>query len=668
MVASLCNSWPRTAAFSFVPSSSASLKLKSTSPRSPISSTTRSFRRSTITMMPEGPEVRTLVDQLQPAVGMRLLDIQFLSGRYVQHGRPKGFEEFAKTMTSLRATAQELSTKNDSGGYGGSNPSEKSVNGYDDNEESAIASTDVITNLSCKGKFIYLTLDDGTKNSSHKSADFQRSIWITLGMSGRFVSEEELRKIMNKPLASNTEKQRVGPRWYLEIMDMTTLKRRKIYYRDARNFGTLRFSLSSKELDEKLDSLGPDMLDIENTTEDIFLSAMENSKQDRNICKFLMDQKLIVYNLQSNYILAEGLYRSRIDPFASLNEINLEQRQSLFRELRQVIVSSYNSMRVTKPAYRDIVANRGSGSFEFQLQCYGKILSPANNPVVKDVNGPHGRTIWYVPDEQLFMPLSERKAKRNGSDTDDDASDEITSDGNSDDESSLCDTLANHLTDPDWKNTLANHMATESFQYLLDRIESDLRCGATIYPSFEDVFSALNLCPLKDVKCVIVGQDPYHQPGQGHGLAFSVRKGVTPPPSLRNIFKEAADDVGIITPTHGNLESWARQGVLLLNTVLTVRKGEANSHAKLGWEDFTDVIINAINERNESVVFLLWGSPAAKKASCVDETKHTVIRTSHPSPLGATKTNSPFLGSRCFSRANEALVASGKEPIDWNVR
>jgi len=541
----------------------------------------------------------------------------------------------------------------------------KSVNDNDDDKKSAIKSTDVITKLSCKGKFIYLTLDDGTKYSSDISADFKRSIWITLGMAGRFVSEEELKKIMRKPLASNTEKQRVGPRWYLEIMDVTTSKRRKIYYRDARNFGTLRFSLSSKELDEKLDSLGPDMLDIDNTTEDTFLSALENSKQDRNICKFLMDQKKI--SGVGNYILAEGLYRSRIDPFASLNEINVERRKILFRELRHVIVSSYNSLGVTKPAYVDIVANRGSGNFEFQLQCYGQILSPANNPVVKDVNGPHGRTIWYVPEEQLFMPLSHRKAKCKDSDTDD-SNGRTASDEKSDDESSLCDTLASHLTDLDWKITLADHVASESFHYLADRIESDLRCGATIYPPLEDVFSALNLCPLKDVKCVIVGQDPYHQPGQGHGLAFSVRKGVTPPPSLRNIFKEAVDDVGIIAPTHGNLESWARQGVLLLNTVLTVRKGEANSHAKLGWEEFTDVIINAINEKNESVVFLLWGSPAAKKASCVDETKHTVIRTSHPSPLGATKTISPFLGSRCFSRANEALVASGKAPIDWNVR
>ena len=198
-------------------------------------------------------------------------------------------------------------------------------------------------------------------------------------------------------------------------------------------------------------------------------------------------------------------------------------------------------------------------------------------------------------------------------------------------------------------------------------IRSDANTGATIYPPPQDIFSAFNLCTLEKVKVVIVGQDPYHGIGQGHGLAFSVRKDVPNPPSLRNIFKEAMSDVGIDDPKNtGNLEGWAKQGVLLLNTVLTVRRGEANSHAKWGWEQFTDEVIKTINEKNESFVFLLWGSPAHKKAKKVDESKHTVIRTSHPSPLGATKTASPFLSSKCFSRANKALIAYGKEPIDWN--
>lgn len=227
--------------------------------------------------------------------------------------------------------------------------------------------------------------------------------------------------------------------------------------------------------------------------------------------------------------------------------------------------------------------------------------------------------------------------------------------------------LASQLSENSWKNVLASYMDSESFQSLANSIQSDITRGATVYPPVTDIFAALNLCPLNKIKCVIVGQDPYHQPRQSRGLAFSVRKGVAIPPSLKNIFKEAMDDVGIEPPHHGDLECWARQGVLLLNTVLTVRRGEANSHAKLGWEGFTDFIIQTINDQANSVVFLLWGAPAAKKASCVDESRHTVIKTSHPSPLGATKTNSPFLGSRCFSRANDALVASGKEPIDWRV-
>lgn len=184
----------------------------------------------------------------------------------------------------------------------------------------------------------------------------------------------------------------------------------------------------------------------------------------------------------------------------------------------------------------------------------------------------------------------------------------------------------------------------------------------------ELVFAALNLCPMDQVKVVIVGQDPYHGPGQGHGLAFSVQKGVRPPPSLLNIFKEVQSDVGIPTPTHGNLEHWARQGVLLLNSVLTVRRGQANSHARQGWEKLTDEIIGILNERRTGLVFLLWGTPAHRKAAAVDESKHTVIRTSHPSPLGAAKTHSPFLGSRCFSRANAALESHGQAAIDWSVR
>ena len=614
-------------------------------------------------MMPEGPEVKTLVDQLQPAVGMRLVDFKFLSGRYVKHGRPAGYEAFAKTMTPI-STRQ--------------------------NEKQHTEKFDVVTTLSCKGKFIYVILDEGNKTMGEGSNDYQRSIWITLGMSGHFVNEKEAAN--PKPLASNSDLERVGPRWYMELMDMNTIGSRKIYFRDARNFGTLKFCLSASELNQKLASLGPDILDYENTTEEIFLAAMEKSSQTQNICKFLMDQKRVAG--VGNYILSEGLYRSRLDPFADLSEINVAQRKRLFKELRDVASSSYRAQGLTRTnggTYQGLDGSRGE--FEFQLQCYGQRLSPNMYPVMKEVNGPHGRTIWYVEDEQLFMPRSRRHLSSNEDHVDKEST---SSTSNNTGATYVFSEIPNQLRDEGWKRALSEHIASDSFQSLLTQIQSDANAGATIYPPIHDVFSALNLCSLEDVKVVIVGQDPYHAPGQGNGLAFSVRKGVKPPPSLLNIFKEAMDDVGIDPPKHGSLEEWARQGVLLLNTVLTVRKGEANSHAKLGWEEFTDEVLKTINQEKESVVFLLWGSPAAKKAKCVDESKHTVIRTSHvsrenvrenrddcsntqaniilhslysqPSPLGATKTASPFLSSRCFSRTNQALVAAGKEPIDWNVR
>jgi len=361
---------------------------------------------------------------------------------------------------------------------------------------------------------------------------------------------------------------------------------------------------------------------------------MEKSTQTRNICKFLMDQSKIAG--VGNYILSEGLYRSRLDPFADLSEINTGQRSRLFKELRDVASTSYKAQGLTRSnggTYRDM--NDSRGEFQFQLQCYGRRLSPNEFPITKEVNGPHGRTIWYSEDEQLFMPRSMRNLNTAGHDREDD------SEYNSGYEVSLnvvdkvkaydSSTIPNQLTDEGWNSALAEHMASESFQSLLSAIQKDADRGATIYPPVEDTFSALNLCSIDKVKVVIVGQDPYHAPGQGNGLAFSVRKGVKIPPSLRNIFKEAMEDVNIDSPKHGSLEKWAQQGVLLLNTVLTVRKGEANSHAKFGWEEFTDAIINTINKDRESVVFLLFGGPAAKKAKSVDESKHTVIRTSHVS-------------------------------------
>ncbi|KAF1327370.1 Uracil-dna glycosylase, partial [Globisporangium splendens] len=188
-----------------------------------------------------------------------------------------------------------------------------------------------------------------------------------------------------------------------------------------------------------------------------------------------------------------------------------------------------------------------------------------------------------------------------------------------------------------------------------------------IYPPPQDVFSALRDCSFTSLKVVILGQDPYHGPEQAHGLSFSVRRGIPLPPSLRNIYKEAMSDVKISKPTHGCLSSWSQQGVLLLNTVLTVRKAEPNSHKKQGWETLTDAIIQRINNNTSNVVFLLWGKPAQEKGAIINTKKHLVVKSSHPSPLGATKTNAPFIGSKCFSKANKYLIAHGKDPIDWNV-
>ncbi|KAG1686236.1 hypothetical protein DVH05_007046 [Phytophthora capsici] len=218
-----------------------------------------------------------------------------------------------------------------------------------------------------------------------------------------------------------------------------------------------------------------------------------------------------------------------------------------------------------------------------------------------------------------------------------------------------------------WFDLLQKEFTRGSFQTLTRFLEGEEGRKKTIYPPPADVFAALRDCAFSDLKVVILGQDPYHGPQQAHGLSFSVRHGVPPPPSLKNIFKEAMNDVDIARPAHGCLSCWSRQGVLLLNTVLTVRRGEPNSHKRRGWEQLTDAIISKVNKDASNVVFLLWGKPAQEKGALIDTKRHLVVRSSHPSPLGATKTNAPFLGSKCFSRANSYLKQHGKEPIDWNV-
>lgn len=197
---------------------------------------------------------------------------------------------------------------------------------------------------------------------------------------------------------------------------------------------------------------------------------------------------------------------------------------------------------------------------------------------------------------------------------------------------------------------------------LLEKFIASERATHEIYPPSGQEFAALEATPRNDVKVFILGQDPYHGPGQGHGLAFSVRPGIPAPPSLKNIFKELKDDLGCPAPQGGYLMPWAEQGVLLLNAVLTVRRGEANSHKGRGWEKFTDAVIREVNAKEERVVFVLWGGYAGKKAALIDETRHTILRSAHPSPLSAYN---GFLGSKPFSRINEILRKHDRGEIDW---
>ena len=213
----------------------------------------------------------------------------------------------------------------------------------------------------------------------------------------------------------------------------------------------------------------------------------------------------------------------------------------------------------------------------------------------------------------------------------------------------------------DW-NPLLRDQFDEPYWNELQSFVRDERSRHTVYPPHDEVFAALHLTPHADVKVLLLGQDPYHGPGQAHGLCFSVRPGVEIPPSLVNILAELESDVGCARPAHGNLDRWAKQGVLLLNTTLTVRARQAASHQRKGWETFTDRVIEVVNDKPEPVVFVLWGSAARKKKAIVDTSRHTVIESPHPSPLSAHR---GFFGSKPFSRANAALEAAGREPVDW---
>lgn len=219
---------------------------------------------------------------------------------------------------------------------------------------------------------------------------------------------------------------------------------------------------------------------------------------------------------------------------------------------------------------------------------------------------------------------------------------------------------------PSWRAALADEFASPYMAELRSFLQAELAGGYAIFPPPAQWFAALDRTPLEEVRVVILGQDPYHGEGQAHGLAFSVRHGVRPPPSLVNIFKELKADLDIDPPhpLHGNLDHWADQGVLLLNTSLSVRIGSPGSHAGKGWERFTDAVIRRVAERVEPAVFILWGRHAQAKAGFVDRTRHCVLASAHPSPLSA---HNGFFGSKPFSRANDFLVAHGLDPIDWRL-
>jgi uracil-DNA glycosylase len=212
-----------------------------------------------------------------------------------------------------------------------------------------------------------------------------------------------------------------------------------------------------------------------------------------------------------------------------------------------------------------------------------------------------------------------------------------------------------------WKNALADEFGKPYFESLVRFLRSEKAAGQTIYPPGSQIFRAFDLTPLNELKVVILGQDPYHGPGQAHGLSFSVSAGVPAPPSLKNIFKEIESDLGVKMSGYPDLEKWARQGVLLLNAVLTVRAGMAASHSKIGWEEFTDAVIRYISDNCEGVVFLLWGNFARSKSALIDRSRHHVLEAAHPSPLA----RGAFFGSRHFSQTNALLSAQGKTPIDW---
>lgn len=227
------------------------------------------------------------------------------------------------------------------------------------------------------------------------------------------------------------------------------------------------------------------------------------------------------------------------------------------------------------------------------------------------------------------------------------------------------DKLSKVQLEESWKISLAPFLLSPQMDNLRDFLFQEKQAQKIIYPPSKQIFSALNTTPLADVKVVILGQDPYHGPNQANGLSFSVQKGIALPPSLRNIFHELHTDLGIPAPHHGDLTKWAKQGVLLLNSVLTVEAGQPTSHQKQGWEAFTDEVIDVLNEQREHVVFILWGAYAQRKGQRINRDRHLVLTAAHPSPLAANRGG--FFGCKVFSKTNQYLKQHGIEPIDWQL-
>ena len=219
------------------------------------------------------------------------------------------------------------------------------------------------------------------------------------------------------------------------------------------------------------------------------------------------------------------------------------------------------------------------------------------------------------------------------------------------------------MIENDWLPALGEEFRKPYYKELYEFVKNEYNTKQ-VFPPSDDIFNAFHLTPLSKVKVVIIGQDPYHEPGQAHGLCFSVKPGVTAPPSLVNIYKELADDLGCYTPNNGYLEKWAKQGILMLNTVLTVQAHRANSHHGRGWEEFTDAAIRALNTQDRPIVFILWGKPAQSKKSMLNNPNHLILEAPHPSPLSAYR---GFFGSKPFSKTNAFLKEQGEEPIDWQI-